>query len=159
MSDAEADTSLGKTQGRPNYGVSVRYRREEGDHIVLGGITFTLPVFSKGQELVAVGTARSTRLSAELEAARSRVRIELQTALTSYERRAAAARVLAAEALPGLDENEALTTRSFEVGQIGMPDVLLIRREILETRSQYLFTLLEAALARIAVDATAAVLR
>ena len=157
--DAEADISLGKTQGKPNYGVGVRYRREEGDHIVLGGITFTLPVFSKGQELIAVGTARSTRLRAELEAVRSRVRIELQTALTSYELRAAAARVLAAEALPGLDENEALTTRSFEVGQIGMPDVLLIRREILETRSQYLFTLLEAALARIAVDATAAVLR
>jgi cobalt-zinc-cadmium efflux system outer membrane protein len=157
--DAEADISLGKTQAKPNYGVGVRYQREEGDHIVLGGITFTLPVFSKGQELVAVGSARSTRLRAELEAARSRVRIELQTALTSYERRAAAARVLAAEALPGLDENEALTTRSFEVGQIGMPDVLLIRREILETRSQYLFALLEAALARIAVDATAAVLR
>ena len=35
---------------------------------------------------------------------------------------------------PGLDENDALTTRSFDVGQIGLPDVLLIRREILETR-------------------------
>ena len=67
--------------------------------------------------------------------------------------------MLEAEALPGLDENDALTTRSFDVGQIGLPDVLLIRREMLDTRSQYLSALLEAALARVAVDAAAAVLR
>jgi cobalt-zinc-cadmium efflux system outer membrane protein len=83
----------------------------------------------------------------------------LQTALDAHERRVVAARVLEAEALPGLDENDALTTRSFDAGQIGLPDVLLIRRELLETRSQYLSTLLEAALARVNVDAAAAVLR
>ena len=52
--------------------------------------------------------------------------------------RLAAVRVLETEAIPGLEENETLTTRSFEVGQIGLPDLLLIRREILDTRSQYL---------------------
>ena len=81
-------------------------------------------MFSKGQELRATGTARGARLRAELEAARTRVRIELQTALAAYERRAAAARVLETEALPGLDDTDALTTRSFDVGQIGLPDVL-----------------------------------
>jgi outer membrane protein TolC len=49
--------------------------------------------------------------------------------------------------------------RSFEVGQIGLPDLLLIRRELLDTRAQYLTTLLEAALARVEIDAAAAVLR
>ena len=67
--------------------------------------------------------------------------------------------MLETEALPGLDENDALTTRSFDVGQIGLPDVLLIRREMLDTRFQYLSALLEAALARVDVDAAAAVLR
>jgi outer membrane protein TolC len=95
----------------------------------------------------------------DLEAARARMRIELQTALAAHQHRVAAARLLEAEVLPGLDENAALTTRSFDVGQIGLPDVLLIRRELLETRSQYLSALLEAALARVAVDATAGVLR
>ena len=69
------------------------------------------------------------------------MRIELQTALAAYERRAAAARVLETEALPGLDDTDALTTRSFDVGQIGLPDVLLIRRELLDTRFQYLSSL------------------
>ena len=116
----------------------LQYQREGGDNIVFGGVTFALPVFSKGQELSAIGTARATRLRAELDAARARVRIELQTALSAYESRVAAARVLESDALPGLDESDALTMRSFDVGQIGLPDVLLIRREMLETRSQYL---------------------
>ena len=157
--EADADVSLAETLSKPDYGVGLRYQREATDHIVLGGVTVTLPVFSKGQELRAVGSARGARLRADLDAARARVRIELQTAMTLYERRVAAARVLEAEALPGLDENDALTTRSFDVGQIGLPDVLLVRREILETRFQYLSALLEAALARVVVDATAAVLR
>jgi cobalt-zinc-cadmium efflux system outer membrane protein len=67
--------------------------------------------------------------------------------------------VLETDAIPGLDENEQLTTRSFDVGQIGLPDLLLIRREILDTRFQYLDALLEAALARIDLDTSAGVLR
>ena len=98
--EADADVSLAETLSKPDYGVGLRYQREDGDHIVLGGVTVTLPVFSKGQELRAVGSARGARLRAELDAARARVRIELQTALAAYERRVAAARVLEAEALP-----------------------------------------------------------
>jgi hypothetical protein len=45
------------------------------------------------------------------------------------------------------------------VGQLGLPELLLIRREILDTRFQYLDTLLEAALARIELDASAGLLR
>jgi cobalt-zinc-cadmium efflux system outer membrane protein len=67
--------------------------------------------------------------------------------------------VLESDAIPGLDENEQLTTRSFEVGQLGLPELLLIRREILDTRFQYLDALLEAAVARIDLDARAAILR
>jgi cobalt-zinc-cadmium efflux system outer membrane protein len=157
--EAEAQVEVARTFRKPNYGVGLRYQREEGDHMVFGGLTLTLPVFSKGQEQGTAGTARAARLRAELEGARSRIRIELQAALAANERRADAARVLETEALPGLDDTDALTTRSFDVGQIGLPDVLLIRRELLDTRIQYLAALLEAALARVDVDATAGVLR
>jgi cobalt-zinc-cadmium efflux system outer membrane protein len=157
--EAEADVAMARSLSRPEFGLGVRYAREEGSRIVLGGVTVTLPVFAKGQEPLAVGAARATRLRAELDAARSRIRVELETALGAYAHREAAARVLEAEALPSLDENDALTARSFEVGQIGLPDLLLIRRELLETRAQYLNTLLEAALARVEIDAAAAVLR
>jgi cobalt-zinc-cadmium efflux system outer membrane protein len=159
IQEAEAELRLGLSFSKPEYGVGVRYSREEGDQIVLGGMTVTLPMFSKGQEQRAVGSARAVRLRAELDAARTRVQLEVRAAFDAYNRRLAAVRVLEAEAIPGLDENEQLTTRSFEVGQLGLPELLLIRREFLDTRSQYLDALLEAALARIDLDASAAILR
>ena len=159
VQEAEAELQLGLSFSKPEYGVGVRYAREEGDHIVLGGMTVTLPMFSKGQEQRAVGSARAARLRAELDAARSRVQIEVRAAFDAYNRRLAAVRILETDAIPGLDENERLTTRSFEVGQLGLPELLLIRREILDTRSQYLDALLEAALARIDLDASAGILR
>ncbi len=159
IQEAEAELRLGLSFSKPEYGVGVRYAREEGDQIVLGGMTVTLPMFSKGQEQRAVGAARAARLRAELDDARSRVQIEVRAAFDAYTRRLSAVRMLETDAIPGLDENEQLTTRSFEVGQLGLPDLLLIRREILDTRSQYLDALLEAALARIDLDASAAILR
>jgi cobalt-zinc-cadmium efflux system outer membrane protein len=159
VQEAEADVRLGATFMKPTYGPRVQYSREEGDQVILGGLTITLPVFAKGQELRAVGSARAVRLRAELDAARQRVQIEVRTAFDAYTRRAAAVRVLETEALPGLDENDALTTRSYDVGQLGLPDLLLLRREILDTRFQYLDAVLEAALARVDLDASAGVLR
>jgi outer membrane protein, heavy metal efflux system len=159
IEEADAEVRVGRSFSRPEYGVGLRYSREEGDHIVLGGMTVTLPMFSKGQEQLAVGSARAARLRAELDAARVRVQTEVRAAFDAYNRRLAALRVLDADAMPGLDENEQLTTRSFEVGQLALPDLLLIRREILDTRFQYLDALLEAALARVDLDASAALLR
>jgi outer membrane protein, heavy metal efflux system len=159
IQEAEAERRLGESFSKPDYGLGVRYSREERDHILMGGLTITLPLFSTGQEPRAAGAARAARLSSELDAARSRVQIEVRAAFDAYTRRLAAVSVLEAEALPGLDENDRLTTRSFEVGQLGLPELLLIRREILDTRAQYLDALLEAALARIDLDASAAILR
>ncbi len=147
---------LGRTLARPAYGVAVQYGREEGDQVVLGGLTVTLPVFSSGQELRATGSARAVRSRAELAAAHERVQLEVRTAFETYNRRLAAVRLLEAEALPGLDENQTLATRSFDVGQLGLPELLVIRREIVDTRALYLDALLEAALARVDLDASAA---
>jgi cobalt-zinc-cadmium efflux system outer membrane protein len=159
IQEADAELQLGQSFSKPEYGVGVRYSREEGDQIVLGGVTLALPIFSTGQEQRAAGSARAARLRAELDAARARVQIEVRAAFDAYTRRLAAVRVLEADAIPGVEENERLTTRSFDVGQIGLPALLLIRREILDTRFQYLDALLEAALARVDLDASAGVLR
>ncbi len=157
--EAEADVRLSLTYTRPDYGLEARYSREQGDHIVFGGLKISLPTSSRGQEQRAVGSARATRLRSDLEAARSQVHIEVRTAFEILNRRQAALRILETEVLPGLEENVQLTARSFDVGQIGLPDLLLIRREILDTRSQYLNALLEAALARTDFDASAGLLR
>ena len=58
-----------------------------------------------------------------------------------------------------MDENDALARRSFEVGQISLPELLLVRRELVDARLEYLNRLLEVAEAAIEQDAAAGVLR
>ena len=159
VQEAEAEARLGRTFTRPDLGVGVRYAREDRDHLVMGGLTVTLPAFARGQELLAAGTARAARLRAELDAARLRIGLQVRVAHDVYIRRLEGVRLLEAEALSTLDENDTLATRSFDAGQLALPDLLLIRRETLETRVQHLDALLEAALARIELDASAAILR
>jgi outer membrane protein, heavy metal efflux system len=157
--EAEAEIQLGSTFSQPDYGLGGGYQREGGDRVVFGAITIALPMFAKGQEQRAVGAARAARLRAERDAARARVQIEVSSRYRAHQQRLRSLQVLLTDALPSLDENETLSTRSFDVGQIGLPDLLLIRREILETRFQYLEVLLEVALARIELHASASVLR
>ena len=159
IDDANAEVRLGESLNKPDLVAGMRLSKEEGDKIVFGSLSFTLPVFSRGQEQRASGSARASRLRTELEHARQRARIQVRTAFDAFERRLAALQVLEAEALPGMEENDRLTTRSFESGQIGLPDLLVIRREILDTRFQYLDSLLEASLARLELDIQSGVLR
>ena len=157
--DAEADVRLGRAAGRPDIGVGARLKREEGHRAVLGELTITLPVFSQGQELRATGSARASRLRLQLAAARATIESEVRSLYAAYAAREGALNAFEQEAMPGVDENEALARRSFEVGQINLPELLLIRREIVDTRLEYLSRLLEAAEGAIELDAAAGVLQ
>jgi cobalt-zinc-cadmium efflux system outer membrane protein len=159
VQEADADLRVGLTFLKPEYGANLRYSRDGGDQVVIGGLTISLPAFSRGQEQRAVASARAARLRADLDAVKGRVATEVRSSFETFTRRLAAVNVLEAEVTPALDESEQLATRSFDVGQIGLPDLLLIRREILETRIQYLDALLEAVLARTDLEAAAGVLR
>ena len=143
----------------PNLGLGVRYEREEGADVGLGTLTLTLPVFEHGQGLRAEATARARRLRLELEADRRVVSVEVRTAFDVYGRRVDAALELERNAVPLLDENEALARRSYETGALGLAELLLVRREGLDTRKEYLERLLEAAIAGVELEASAGVLR
>jgi outer membrane protein, heavy metal efflux system len=159
IADAEADIRLGRAANRPDIGVGARVKHEEGDLAVVGQITVALPAFSHGQELVTTGTARASRLRLELETTRNAVVSEIESLYRTYMTRQIAAMSFERDALAGLDENEALAQRSFDVGQISLPELLLVRRELVDTRLDYLDRLLEASEAAIALEAAAGVLR
>lgn len=157
--EAEAERDLGTAFAWPEVGVGINYEQEEGAHVLLGGLTLTLPLFSRGQELRATGAARKRRLTLELEATRRAVSVEVRTALDAYAKRVEAVEALEREAVPLLQENEALARRSYEAGQLSLADWLLIRREVVETRVNYLDRLLDAAIAGVEVEASAGVLQ
>jgi outer membrane protein, heavy metal efflux system len=156
--EADADVRLGRGLTRPDLGLGVRYGRDSGDQVVIGGLTITLPLFSRGQELEATGVARARRARLERNAARQAIEQDVRTAFDVYQEHRQAVDLLERDALRGLDENEALARRSFDVGQISLPDLLVIRREILNTRLEHLEQQLAATMASLHLEFAAGVL-
>jgi cobalt-zinc-cadmium efflux system outer membrane protein len=156
---ADAQIQLGRALLRPDLSVRLAYEREEADTVVLGGLTITLPAFQRGHGTVAGGTARGARARLELDVARQAAMSELETAYAVYQQRASLAAALAAEALPTLNDTLALAGRSYEAGELSLMELLLIRRDALETRTAVVDRRLDAARSRVAVDYVAGVLR
>jgi len=159
LGEAQSDVRLGESFKRPDFGLTARYKRDTGDNVYQGGVRITLPVFSRGKELQAVGSARVSRIRLEMEALRNAVQHEVTSALETYESRVAASAELERGALPSLTDNETLSKRSYEEGEIGVAELLLIRRETLDTRLAYVNSLLDAKLAEIELQFRAGVLR
>jgi len=159
LQQALSDTRLGNTFRRPDFGLIGRYQRDQGDNIAQAGLRISVPLFSRGQELTATGNARADRIRAELQAIKAGVRNEVQASFEVYRHRVEAAQELRERALPSIDENETLSKRSYEEGELGLAELLLIRRETLETRLLYVNTLLDAFIAGIELQSKAGVLR
>ncbi len=147
LKQAEAEVLLAETLARPDFALRTGYQREEGADVVSAGITVSLPIFQKGQEEQATGRARAASLRTQLEAARRSAEAGVRARFEEYQRRAEAVQELEQTALPASQDNETLARRSFEVGEINLGELLLIRQEILETRLTHLNLLLEARLA------------
>jgi len=159
LREAEAEVKLGSGFAWPDLGFGFRYGKDEGSTIAKGGLTLSLPVFSRGQELRATGGARATRLRRELEANRLAIANEVRTAFEVHRSKLEAAEELRQNAVQALDENETLARRSFEEGEINLLDFLLIRRDAFEMKLIYLNQLLETKLAAVDLEARAGVLK
>jgi cobalt-zinc-cadmium efflux system outer membrane protein len=117
-------------------------------------VSVSLPLFDRGQQARAVSRVRAEGLRAELEARRRALENEARSALSLHELHLEAVTELSANA-ETLADSEALARRSYEVGQIGLAELLLVRREALEARRLWLDSLLELAQVRTELDALA----
>lgn len=158
LREAEAEVLLGRALSRPGLGVRGGVGREEGAEIVTAGVVVSLPVHDRGQEAIAVGEARASSLRKALAAARGAAESEVRGLYAAWARRLAAVRELEQTALPALEDNESLALKSFEAGEIDLGELLLIRREILETRLAHLDRQLEALRTRFELEAAAGAL-
>jgi cobalt-zinc-cadmium efflux system outer membrane protein len=146
---AEADLRLGRSGAWPDVGVGVRYQREADESAVLGTLSVPLPLFARGQEARVTGEARVRRLQGLLEAARREREVQVEAARIQHRKRREALELLERDALPLLADNESLARKSYEAGEMGLAEFLLVRRDTLEARAAHLDSLLQAALARV----------
>ncbi len=145
---AAADVRLANASRVPEVAFSGSYAREdEGTTIARGGAAVTLPIFDRGQVPRAEARARRARAEAELAARRAAVAAEIEGARAAYAAAVESVRRLEERALPGAEANEMMAAEAYRAGRMGLADFLVLRRDALQTRSDYDDRLLDAALA------------
>lgn len=145
----EARGALARTARVPRLEVGAEGEREESATILRGALSATLPLFDHGQGEIESAAAAASRAREEAEAARSRWAFEVRAADAEVAILARAAARFEDEALPTLREAERVATASYDAGAISLPDLLDVRRELLEAHRDHLELKLQLALARI----------
>jgi cobalt-zinc-cadmium efflux system outer membrane protein len=156
--EAAAEAEAGRTMRWPEVTPSVRYERDDGTSVFWGGLAVSLPLWNRGQEASGPGAVRASRLREAAAALRRAARHEVESAYEAFGHRLAALEEIE-RASGRLAENEILSRRGYEEGQIGLAELLLAGREALETRALHLERYLEAADTEIELLARAGVLR
>lgn len=157
IAEAEAEQRLAKALRWPDVGLRASYTREGDERVVLGGVGVSLPVFNRGQEASAVTNARLARLHAERDALARTIEAEIRGAIASHDALRGAAAEYERTVLPLVEENERLALESYEAGQIGLADLLLVRRETLDARRTFIDQLIELRLAEVELKSRAGV--
>ncbi|MFY0567125.1 TolC family protein [Archangium lansingense] len=149
LEEARAERRLGEGAAWPDLNVGVRYENEGDERAIVGALGVSLPLFARGQSARVAGEARERRLQVAVEAARRAQSVQVQAALAQYRKEREAVELLEREALPLLADNELLARKSYEAGEMGLAEFLLVRRDVLDSRADYLTRLLQAALSRV----------
>ncbi|KIG14022.1 Heavy metal RND efflux outer membrane protein, CzcC family protein [Enhygromyxa salina] len=157
--EARAAGALGRSNRAPNLAVGVGYVHEESEHVMLGIVGITLPVFDRGQGSVAVAEARGVRARAELEATRDTAALEAKTAVAVVRRTTDAALQFERDGLAQLERTEQMVTVSYEKGAVTYDEVLTVRLELVAAKLGYAALLLQAATGRVELTAATGALQ
>jgi cobalt-zinc-cadmium efflux system outer membrane protein len=159
LAEAEAALAAARASTAPEFGAMSKYIRDQGSNAWLGGVTMTLPIATRGRERQSIAAARVSRARIALDLEQRALEQDVRTAMETHRLRVEAAQLLERDALPGLDENDALARRSYEAGELSLTDSLAIRQQALDMRLAHADRLLDAATSGVLAQAAAGVLR
>jgi cobalt-zinc-cadmium efflux system outer membrane protein len=146
---SRASKGLARSDFLPGLAFRLNYGHEDGERLIQPGLGVTVPLFQFGQESRQAARARESRAKAELEATQNSVVAEVEGLEKVYAAATRAAEQLDARALPHIEESERMIRESYRAGKTDLPAMLFVRRDLLDTRREYLDRLLETALAGI----------
>lgn len=121
----------------PRPRIGARYEQEEGEQVALATLSFDLPFINRNQEGRGVAAAQLTQAERILEATERRVRQEVALAVSNL--RAAQETVEAFEGAvnEAARENLTLVNTAYAAGKVDLVELLVIRRNALEARRNY----------------------
>lgn len=146
---ASAEISAARGAAIPALALSARWVHEEGADAVLGGLALSLPFFEHGQGAAAEASARRAAAQSQARLLETAARAEMEGTAATYAAAALAARRLEALGVPRAIETEQMAWESYRAGRLDLPGLIVIRRDLLDTRREHADRLLDAALAAV----------
>ncbi len=142
---AQADEDLADALAAPQLSIGARYEFEDNrQHTILGTLSMTLPFFDHAQGLGAQAEAKAKRATVELAAKKREVAAQLDSAARVAEKREEASAAFSLEqGSASFGDNVKLAMRGYEAGETSLGEVLLVRRELIDTEGARLDRLLE----------------
>ncbi|WP_224368452.1 TolC family protein [Hyalangium versicolor] len=140
---AQAERDLAAREALPSPRIGATYSREEDAQIIQGTLAVDLPVFNRNQAARGVGTARVAETERQREALERAAHAEVRLALTRYQAAEKAVSIFGEDALIALQENLELATEGYRAGKMDFLELLVIRRETLDARRDYIEALEE----------------
>jgi cobalt-zinc-cadmium efflux system outer membrane protein len=152
LESARAEERLARREAVPSPRIGARYQREEDTEIVQGTLSLDLPLFARNQAEKRV--SRTRRLQAErlVAALERQVAQQVTLSVNSVQVARETLEGFAGDVLKALDENVALVNKGYEAGKIDFLQLILIRRETLEARRDYIEALEELNTAEAELD-------
>ncbi len=151
---AKAEARLASREWIPSPRIGVSYGHEEESNatIVQGVLAFDLPIFNRNIAARGIAAARVHQMEAELEATERRVTQEVLTALARLEAARSAADGYAGDVVKAMQENMELASESYRAGKIDFLQLIVIRRQAIEARREYIDVLEELNAAQASLD-------
>lgn len=151
---AKAEARLASKEWIPSPRIGASYTREEESDatIVQGLLAFDLPIFNRNTAARGVAAARVRQMDAEREATERRVTQEVLTALARLDAARSAADGYAGDVVKAMQQNMELATDSYRAGKIDFLQLIVIRRQAIEARREYIDVLEELNTAQASLD-------
>lgn len=136
---ADAQVSVARREAMPNLLFRVSSERVEGSGAreLRPGLGFTVPVFNRNQGEVHARQAAALQAELARTSLAARVRVEISRAAASYRAAAAETDVLRTTVLTPARENRALLETAYREGKVGLPVLLLIRNQVIDSELEY----------------------
>jgi cobalt-zinc-cadmium efflux system outer membrane protein len=118
-------------------------------------LSVPLPLFKRNAAGIGRAATELTQSRIEKEAATRDIQAQVRTRWLRLESLRARVKRLSDSVLPSLNENQRLSTSSYRAGEIGLLQLLVVNRQLVDARRDYLDALAEFVQTRIALEQAA----
>jgi cobalt-zinc-cadmium efflux system outer membrane protein len=146
---ANAWPDLTVSAGVSAEGAGWRQSGPAGEVVGGAGVSIPLPIFERNQGAIAAAKAGSKRERAELARTRAYAEAEVASADAAVAAALRAAEILKTRVVDKQAASLALLTKAYDAGKLGVTDVLLRQRSVLDAETAYVTALADLASARV----------